>query len=240
VSSRTWYTPASITSYRLIFSIECYRYVFLSVIENLSYRVKAVNERHRTQSYSVFLKPNWKHLKLQLNQCSSTGFVKIFSNHLKESRKGLRPVPQSFSMIFKILSKTALKLLVKSQFLVLHVKTLIFNNRTMQQPLICFERLPVAAFFYWIYGIKTMKEIWYCPCNCTTPKGMSRKFYRINTSHIWALRCKMFNQSVDSIEISTHSFRSGTITWTTSKHKYWPINFAKPPDLFFSSFDTIF
>ena len=55
------------------------------------------NERHR---YSVFLKPNWKHLKLQLNQCSSTGFVKIFSNHLKGSRKGLRH-------LLKILSKTA-------------------------------------------------------------------------------------------------------------------------------------
>ena len=77
--------------------------ICISFSDRVSYKLRTVsyceNERHR---YSVFLKPNWKHLKLQLNQCSSTGFVKIFSN----------PVPQTFSMIFKILSKTALKLLV--------------------------------------------------------------------------------------------------------------------------------
>ena len=28
---------------------------------------------------------------------------------------------------------------------------------------------------------KTMKNVWYCPCNCTTPKGMKKKFYKINT-----------------------------------------------------------
>ena len=32
-----------------------------------------------------------------------------FSNHLKGFRKGLRPVPQTFSMIFKNFSKTAHK-----------------------------------------------------------------------------------------------------------------------------------
>ena len=35
-----------------------------------------------------------------------------YSNHLKGSRKGLRPVPQIFSMIFVKFSKTALKPLV--------------------------------------------------------------------------------------------------------------------------------
>jgi hypothetical protein len=39
-------------------------------------------------------------------------FFQFFSNHLKGSRKGLRPVPQTFSMIFKKFSKTAHKLLV--------------------------------------------------------------------------------------------------------------------------------
>ena len=28
---------------------------------------------------------------------------------------------------------------------------------------------------------KTMKKCWYCPCECKTPKGMTRKFYKINT-----------------------------------------------------------
>jgi len=26
-----------------------------------------------------------------------------------------------------------------------------------------------------------MKKIWYCPCECKTPKGMTRKFFKINT-----------------------------------------------------------
>ena len=25
-----------------------------------------------------------------------------------------------------------------------------------------------------------MKTIWYCPCECKTPKGMVKKFYKIN------------------------------------------------------------
>ena len=36
----------------------------------------------------------------------------FFKRHRKGSRKGLRPVPQTFSMIFKKFSKTAQKLLV--------------------------------------------------------------------------------------------------------------------------------
>jgi len=28
---------------------------------------------------------------------------------------------------------------------------------------------------------KTMKKCWYCPCECKTPKGMARKFFKINT-----------------------------------------------------------
>ena len=58
-------------------------------------------------------KPNWEHLKKQINLCSCTGFFELISNHLKGSRKGLRPVPQTFSMIFKKFSKTAHKPLVK-------------------------------------------------------------------------------------------------------------------------------
>ena len=28
---------------------------------------------------------------------------------------------------------------------------------------------------------KTVRTIWFCHCNCTTPKGMQKKFYKINT-----------------------------------------------------------
>ena len=28
---------------------------------------------------------------------------------------------------------------------------------------------------------KTMKKCWYCPCECKTPKGMSKRFFKINT-----------------------------------------------------------
>jgi len=28
---------------------------------------------------------------------------------------------------------------------------------------------------------KTTKTIWYCPCNCTTPKGLHKNFFKINT-----------------------------------------------------------
>ena len=27
---------------------------------------------------------------------------------------------------------------------------------------------------------KTIKTVWYCPCSCTTPKGMLKKFYKNN------------------------------------------------------------
>ena len=28
---------------------------------------------------------------------------------------------------------------------------------------------------------KTVKKVWLCPCECKTPKGMQKRFYKINT-----------------------------------------------------------
>ena len=28
---------------------------------------------------------------------------------------------------------------------------------------------------------KTVKKVWFRPCNCTTPKGMQKRFFKINT-----------------------------------------------------------
>ena len=33
------------------------------------------------------------------------------------------------------------------------------------------------------------KTIWYCPCNCKTPKGMTKKFYLISS---------LFNHIIDN------------------------------------------
>ena len=54
-------------------------------------------------------KPSWTNLKTQprtpqknkLTLCSCTVFLELYSNHLIGSLKGLRPVPQTFSMIFE-------------------------------------------------------------------------------------------------------------------------------------------
>jgi hypothetical protein len=41
-----------------------------------------------------------------------------------------------------------------------------------------FDSLNIYLFCY--NNIKIMKTIWYCPCECKTPKGMIKKFYKIN------------------------------------------------------------
>ena len=58
-------------------------------------------------------------------------FFKLYSNHLKGSRKGLRPVPQTFSMIFEKFSKTAHKPLVNVCVNYRSVSYLLLNGLTI-------------------------------------------------------------------------------------------------------------
>jgi hypothetical protein len=70
-----------------------YLYVFFQkpnsdLIENFKTQLKVLNPTER------ILKPNLRTPQIVIKPVFDSGFFEPYSNHLKGSRKGLRPVPQ--------------------------------------------------------------------------------------------------------------------------------------------------
>ena len=63
---------------------------------------------------------------------------------------------------------------------------------------------------------KTIKKSWYCPCECKTPKGMTKKFFKINTlfEHI-------ISEHSDVIDTKfMYRFKSGVTSSTNKKRSH--------------------